>query len=65
LESGRRIWVEVPNVADDNDTHFPIIGERFMSEGQATPGPIGEARSTLLSMRELVDFARTYFEQVL
>jgi aminoglycoside 3-N-acetyltransferase len=64
-ESGRRVWVEVPNVADDNDTHFPIIGERFISAGRARLGTIGKAESILFPMRDLVDFARTYFEQVL
>jgi aminoglycoside 3-N-acetyltransferase len=64
LESGQRVWVEVPNVADDNDTHFPIIGDRFISANRAKQGVIGEAKSILLSMRELVDFARTYFERI-
>ena len=65
LENGRRIWLEVPNVADDNDTHFPVIGERYVSAGRATFGTIGQAQSTLCSMQDLVDFARTYFETVL
>ena len=64
-ESGRRVWVEVPNVADDNDAHFPIIGERYVSEGRARLGTVGEAQSALLSMRDLVDCARGYFEKVL
>ena len=64
-ESGRRTWIEVPNVADDNDTHFPIIGERFVSSGRVRRSSIGEAASVLISMRELVDFARAYFERVL
>ncbi len=65
LEEGRRIWLEVPNVADDNDTHFPIIGRDFIRAGRAKRGHIGEARSTLFAMRDLVDFAKSYFESVL
>lgn len=64
-ESGRRVWVEMPNVADDNDTHFPIVGGRFVAAGKARLGTIGEADSVLLSMRDLVDFSRAYLEQVL
>jgi aminoglycoside 3-N-acetyltransferase len=64
-EFGRRVWVEVPNVADDNDTHFPIVGERFVAAGKARLGTIGEADSVLMSMRDLVDFSRAYFEHVL
>lgn len=64
-ESGRRVWVEVPNVADDNDTHFPIAGEKFVAAGKARLGKIGEADSVLLSMRDLVEFSKAYFEQVL
>ena len=55
LEEGRRIWLEVPNVADDNDTHFPIIGREFVRAGRAQRGHIGEARSTLFAMRDLAE----------
>lgn len=65
LENGGRIWREVPNVADDNDTHFPIIGQEYLSAGRANPGSVGNARSVLFSMRDLVDFAVRYFEAVL
>jgi aminoglycoside 3-N-acetyltransferase len=65
LDGGRRVWLEVPNVADDNDTHFPIIGKEYLAAGQAKVGSIGDAQSTLFSMRDLVDFAVRYFEAVL
>lgn len=64
-KDGRRIWIEVPNVADDNDTHFPIIGEKYMALGRAKLGTVGEAPSILVRMRDLVDFAKDYFEAVL
>ncbi len=65
LEGGRRVWIEAPNVADDNDVHFPVIGERYVAAGRARVGRVGEARSILFPMRDLVDFARAYFETAL
>jgi aminoglycoside 3-N-acetyltransferase len=65
LDEGRRVWLEVPNVADDNDTHFPIIGREYLSAGRAKVGSLGDAQSTLFPMRDLVDFAVSYFEAVL
>ena len=65
LEDGRRVWVEVPNVADDNDTRFPVIGERYLAAGRTRRGRVGEAPSVLCPMRDLVDFAVTYFNEVL
>jgi aminoglycoside 3-N-acetyltransferase len=65
LDGGRRVWVEVPNVADDNDTHFPIIGEQYVSSRRVRLGSIGEAQSLLFPIRDLVDFAVEYFEDVL
>lgn len=65
LDNGRRVWLDLPNVADDNDTHFPIIGQEYLSVGTARLGPIGVAQSTLFPMRDLVDFAVTYLEAVL
>ena len=62
LDHGRRVWVEPPDVADDNDTHFPIIGRKYVSAGRARQESIGEAQSTLFPMRDLVDFAVAYFE---
>lgn len=62
---GKTKWAEETNVADDNDTHFPIIGEKFVASGQAKLGTIGEAPATFFSMRALVSFALGYFEAVL
>ena len=64
-EGGRREWVEVPNVADDNDTHFPIVGAQFLSTRRATEGTVGDAKALHFRMRDLVDFARDYFGRVL
>ncbi len=65
LDDGRRVRVEVPNVADDNDTHFPAIGEAYLAAESARRGRVGEAPATLFPMRDLVTFAVGYFERVL
>jgi aminoglycoside 3-N-acetyltransferase len=62
LDGGRRVWLEMTNVADDNGRYFPEIGERYMAEGRARRGSIGEAPSLLFPMRDLVAFARRYFD---
>ena len=64
-EKGQRKWIEVPNVADDNETHLPIIGDKFVAAGKAKRGLIGKAPSTLFRMQELVSFAQTYFYEIL
>jgi aminoglycoside 3-N-acetyltransferase len=66
LEDGRRVWKEVPNVADDNGAHFPRIGEEYLqSDGNRREGKVGKAAAMLVPMRELVDFAVGYFERTL
>jgi len=62
IENGETEWVEVLNVADDNDRHFPIIGERYVAAGRAVRGKVGEAPCSLFPMRDLADFAVDYFE---
>ncbi|MCH9651801.1 MAG: AAC(3) family N-acetyltransferase [Deltaproteobacteria bacterium] len=65
MEPGGRTWVEVANVADDNDTHFPVVGDRYLEQGEAVVGSVGSAQAILFSMTSLVDFARDYFDKVL
>ena len=55
-------WIDVPNVADDLDTHFPIIGAHYAAAGRSVMGRVGEATAQFLEMRDLVAFARDYFE---
>ena len=64
LEDGQRKWTEVLNVADDNDTHFPVIGHKYVSTEGVRPGTVGDAQSMLFPMRGLVDFAVSYFRDV-
>jgi len=65
LENGQRRWREVENVADDNDTHFPIVGRDYSGTGEVAAGLIGKGPSTLFPMRGLVDFAVSYFQAAL
>ena len=65
IEGGRRIWMEVPNVADDLDTHFPVIGREYLGSGRPNRGRVGEAEAILVEMRDLVSFAVKYFNNEL
>ena len=65
LENGQRVWMEVPNVADDNGAHFPTIGQEYVAEEGVRQGKIGDAASMLFPMRSLVEFAVRYFDDVL
>ena len=51
LEGARREWVEMPNVADDADTHFPVIGARYLTAGRATEATLGEAKAVYVRMQ--------------
>jgi aminoglycoside 3-N-acetyltransferase len=64
-DGGGLTSVEVTNVADDNDTHFPVIGAGYLAAGRTLQGPVGEAMALLFSMRDLVRFAVPYFERIL
>lgn len=65
LIDGQRHWVEAPNVADDNDRLFPDLGRQFLATARPSTGRVGSAEAVLFPMRDLVQFARTYFQQAL
>jgi aminoglycoside 3-N-acetyltransferase len=52
-------------MASDNGVHFPVVGDEFAATGAVRAGPIGKAEAMLFSTRELVDFAKSYFQRVL
>ena len=58
-------WVEARDMADDNGTLFPQVGERFRGTGAVKQGTIGEAPSMLFRVNDLVDFAVPEFERIL
>ena len=65
IQEGKRIWVEVPDMAADNGTHFPVVGADFSASRPIRAGRVGSAHTLLFSTRELVDFAKSYFTHVL
>lgn len=60
-----RTWVTAPDVGDDLDTHFPIIGNGVRNAGLTTIGNVGDAECSLISMQVLVDWAVDYLSTAL
>ena len=65
LPVGDGEWVDVPDVGDDLDTHFPAIGRAVLREGLANVGRVGEADCALVSSRLLVDRAVSFLSDAL
>ncbi len=65
IEAGKRVWVESPDMANDDGVHFPVVGERFVATGKVAKGQVGNADALLFRTRELVDFAAEYFREVM
>lgn len=65
MDDGERVWVEMPDMANDDGVHFPIVGNQFASTAPINAGKVGEADSMLFSTRTLVDFAKSYFARKL
>jgi aminoglycoside 3-N-acetyltransferase len=57
LCGGERIWCETLDVGDDNDVHFPVVGEEFERHARTAATTVGGARVVLLSARQFVPFA--------
>ena len=64
-EGAGRSWVEAPDVGDDLDIHFPVLGASFLAEGRARRGKVGRAEAVLASARDLTAFASRYLAQAL
>jgi aminoglycoside 3-N-acetyltransferase len=62
---GQRVWLEAPDVGNDNDTHFPRIGAEWADRGLARHHVIGAARCELVEAVPFIDFARQRLEQLL
>lgn len=65
LKDGNTVWIESPDMASDNSTHFPLVGEQFIAANPIQTGKIGAADAMLFSTRALVDFAEEYFTREL
>ncbi|HEX8865698.1 MAG TPA: AAC(3) family N-acetyltransferase, partial [Lentzea sp.] len=62
LVEGQRVWLEAPDVGNDNDTHFPRIGADWE---HASTQVIGTARCELVDVVPFIDFAKTRLAQLL
>jgi len=63
LINGKRQWVELREF-DEHSEEFKKIGKAYRkSGGTQLVGKIGNARSTLIPQKELVDFAVTWMER--
>ncbi|MFJ9455349.1 aminoglycoside N(3)-acetyltransferase [Kitasatospora sp. NPDC101447] len=65
LVDGERVWLETPDVGDDNDTYFPLIGEEFAALGLSRSRVIGSAVCQLVPAVGFVDYARRRLSQLL
>ncbi|WP_405762203.1 AAC(3) family N-acetyltransferase [Streptomyces sp. NBC_01420] len=54
---GERVWVEVPDVGDDNGRHFPGVGAEAEEAGLVRVGAIGAAECRLMESRPFIEFA--------
>ncbi|KLD62049.1 aminoglycoside N(3)-acetyltransferase [Dyella japonica] len=52
-----RVWLEVPDVGDDNGRYFPRLGEAAEAAGLIRRARIGQAACQLMPSVPLVDFA--------
>jgi len=65
IEGGKRVWVEKPDMANDDGVHFSFVGDQFVATGAVRAARVGNADAMLFSTRQLVDFAEAYFTRVL
>ncbi|MCX5409097.1 AAC(3) family N-acetyltransferase [Streptomyces sp. NBC_00335] len=63
--AGERVWVETPDVGNDNDTHFPVVGPDFERHAGIRPSRVGGAECRLLPVPALVDFAVPRLQELL
>nr|WP_203598369.1 AAC(3) family N-acetyltransferase [Streptomyces sp. SID7909] len=57
IVEGERVWVEVPDVGDDNGRHFPGVGAEAEDAGLVRVGAIGAAECRLMESRPFIAFA--------
>ena len=58
----RRTWVEYEDL-DHNSDDFEQLGVDFESEIKYTPGKVGIGEARLISQREIVDYAKEWFNK--
>ncbi|WP_328297015.1 AAC(3) family N-acetyltransferase [Streptomyces sp. NBC_00435] len=62
---GERVWIETPDVGNDNDTHFPTVGADFERHAGIVEVTVGAAVCRLLPVAALVDFAVPRLQELL
>ncbi len=62
MRDGKRVWVEVDDMAADRDRLFPQVGSAFLEAGRAVQGRVGNAEAVLFGARDLVAFATAHME---
>ncbi len=62
IEDGKRVWKEYETLFVDGED-FDDIGKAFEEQNKALIGQVGDARSRLMSQREIVDFAVDWIEK--
>jgi aminoglycoside 3-N-acetyltransferase len=61
--AGERVWLEVPDVGDDNGRYFPGLGEAAEAAGLIKRARIGQADCQLMLSVPFVDFAKARFHE--
>jgi len=56
-------WIEAPDVADDLDTLFPLVGAAWEAAGDVGRGMIGGAESKLTGYDSLLSFASDWISK--
>lgn len=65
LVEGERVWIEAPDVGDDNGTYFPRVGAEFDAAGGIRHRGVGAADCRLMDSVPFIDFARTRLADLL
>lgn len=56
-------WIEAPDVADDLDRLFPLVGAEWEKVGQVQFCKIGNAETKITDYRQLVEFASKWISE--
>ena len=59
---GQRVWLEAPDVGNDNDTLFPQVGADW---GRSNRQVIGAAHCELMNAVPFIDFAKNRLAELL
>ena len=56
-------WIKVPDVSDDLDRLFPLVGAAWEETGNVQTGKIGKADTKLTDYDELIEFASEWISE--